>query len=105
MERRRYPRMQINQFALLYHPQGFPCPCRIENISSAGLFIKTSDSRIAKGACVNVVFNFYPHNHKPITTKGLVVHKDDHGIGLLCNNYLPAHDFSPAVPKCNGVRS
>ena len=93
MERRTHQRRQLARYALLYHPQGFLCPCSIDNISPVGLFIRTTDARIFKGNCVDVAIDASPRQAKPITAKALVVHKKDDGIGLLCESDIPLHEI------------
>lgn len=93
MERRNHPRRQVIRNALLYHPQGFLCPCWVDNISLGGLFIKMSNSQIHKGSSVDLVIDVSPLKDRPVTAKALVVHKKDHGIGLLCENDVPLHEL------------
>jgi PilZ domain len=94
MERRYHPRRQLVRNALLYHPQGFLCPCRVDNISSDGLLIRTTETRIYKGGCVDVATDASPDMGKPITAKALVVHKKDDGIGLMCESDVSLHELN-----------
>lgn len=93
MERRCYPRRQLVRTALLYHPHGFLCPCRVENVSSDGLFITTTATRIYKGSCVDVAIDASPRKAKPVMARALVVHKMDGGLGLLCESGSSLHDL------------
>lgn len=93
MERRTHPRRQLVRSALLYHPQGFLCPCCVDNISSDGMFIRTAESQIYKGSSVDVVIDASPYMAKPITGRALVVHKNDDGIGLLCESNIALHEL------------
>jgi len=94
MERRQSPRTQFLRHALVKHPKGFICPCCVDNISADGLYIKTTDKRLDKGSLVEMAIDCSPHM-KPISVKGLVVHKKDHGIGLLCERGWFPSDFIP----------
>jgi hypothetical protein len=93
MERRCHPRRQLVRNALLYHPHGFLCPCRVENVSNGGLFIKTENTHIYKGSCVDVAIDATPRKTKPVTAKALVVHNRDGGLGLLCENCTALHEL------------
>lgn len=93
MEHRCHPRRQIVRNALLYHPQGYSYPCRIENASSSGLFIMTNNARIYKGNCVDLLIDSSPYGAKSITTKALVVYKKHDGIGLLCESIISLHEL------------
>ena len=96
MERRFHPRRQLVRNALLYHPQGFLCPCSVDNISSDGLFIRTTEKRIYKGNCVDVAIDASLHMGKPILAKALVVHTKDDGVGLMCENNIPLGEIFKA---------
>jgi PilZ domain len=102
MEHRRHPRRQLVRNALLYHPQGYSYPCRIENASPDGLFIRATDARIYKGNCVAVAIDSSPHTTGPLTTKALVVHKKHDGIGLLCEGNIPLHELFETLQQSNG---
>ena len=84
MERRHCQRKNSSRDALLYHPHGFACSCRIDNISALGLFIRTTDTRVHKGSYVDIVVDSSPYMTEPITIKALVVHQMKDGVGLLC---------------------
>jgi len=93
MERRCHPRRHLVRNALLYTPRGFFFPCRVENVSSGGLFIKTEDTWIYKGSCVDVTIDATPRKTKPVTARALVVHNRDGGLGLLCANSTALHEL------------
>ncbi len=100
MEHRNHPRRRFALNALLYHPQGFFCPCRVDNISSAGLFIRmigASENQFFTGSCVDVVIDASPSMAKLIEIKALVVHKRDDGIGLQCENGIFLHELSKVL--------
>ena len=88
-ERRSHPRRPLVRNALLYLSQGFLYPCRVDNFSSDGLFIKTSGTRLYKGSSVNLAVDGTPHMTHPITTKATVMHSECDGIGLLCERNFP----------------
>ena len=102
MEHRCHTRRQVVRHALIYHPQGYSYPCRIENASSEGLFIRTNDARIYKGNCVDLVIDSSPYTTRSITTKALVVHKKRDGIGLLCEGNMSLQELFEPPLQANG---
>jgi hypothetical protein len=106
MEHRHHPRRQLIRNGLLYHPQGYSYPCRIENVSSEGLFIRATAARIYKGNYVNLAIDSSPYyTTKPITTKALVVHKKYDGIGLLCEGTIALQELFETLQQPNGNAS
>lgn len=103
MERRRHPRKPLVRNALLYHPLGHSYPCRIENASSDGLFLRATDARIYKGNWVDVAIDVSPSMTKTITAQALVVHKKHDGIGLLCESSIPLHDLFENLQQPGGT--
>lgn len=102
MERRRHPRKQLIRNALLHHPQGYICPCRIENASCDGFFIKVTDTRIYNGNCVDVVIDTSPHQTAPMVAKALVVYKKRDGMGLTCESDVPLQSLFESRRKPSG---
>jgi hypothetical protein len=97
IERRQFARRPVVRNALVFHPRGFFCSCSVDNISADGLFIKTTDSRLNKGSLVKVTIDTWPHDKKPITVNGLIIHKKNHGIGVICESGVLPTDLFPVT--------
>ena len=93
MEHRHHPRKRAAQSAFFYHPQGFVCPCRVDNISKNGLYVKTDETRLCKGSCVKLAIKALPRSTEMRTIKALVVHKGDDGMGLLLEKDVPFEEL------------
>jgi hypothetical protein len=105
MEHRHHPRKHATHSALLFHPQGFVCPCHVDNISPNGLFVKTDETRLHKGSCVKLALYASPHSAKLVTIKALVVHKMDDGMGLLLEGEIPFEELFGDLPSTFGFTS
>ena len=105
MEHRHHPRMHAARRALLYHPKGFICPCRIDNISTNGLFVRAGETRLHKGSCVKLAINVSPRSAKLITIKALVVHKKGDGMGLLLERGIPFEELFEGLAITFGFTS
>ena len=93
MEHRHHPRRLAELSAFLYDPHGFIYPCLVDNISSNGIFIKMTETRVNKGSYVKLAINISPRIASQITANGLIVHKEEDGIGLLIEDDFPFQEL------------
>lgn len=93
MEHRWYPRKKCVRRAMLYLAGKSLCPCRIENISLDGLYIRTPEIQIDNGSCVDVVLDGAPVWNTHAHSKAVVVYKRTGGIGLMCLGINPIYSL------------
>ena len=89
IERRRLPRNESMQSAILIHPLGYACSCHVTNISPNGLFVRMiNPPKCIKGTGVDIVLDPESPITRPMMIRASVVHNEIDGVGLSFENHI-----------------